>query len=250
MALGPLYASRPAVFLPTHAFVRRPAEWLRAISRHRATVSFAPELRLRPLRAARQGCRISRAWTCRAGGWRAAGPSRFTRRRSRRLPIAFARVGFARRASCPGTASPNTSWPRRSRRAAGRFAPTARSSAAACRCPVIVCGSPTSDGADLPEREVGEITAGRTIRHAGLLRERRVTCAPAGRRLAADRRPGLPGRRRTVRLRQGEGSHHRQRPQDLSAGPRVGRRRAGRASAAAGRSRSARRTPPAAIAWS
>ena len=42
MALGPLYASRPAVFLPTHAFVRRPAEWLRAISRHRATVSFAP----------------------------------------------------------------------------------------------------------------------------------------------------------------------------------------------------------------
>ena len=42
MALCPLYASRPAVFLPTQAFVKRPAEWLRAISRHRATVSFAP----------------------------------------------------------------------------------------------------------------------------------------------------------------------------------------------------------------
>jgi fatty-acyl-CoA synthase len=42
MALGPLYSSRPAVFLPTHVFVRRPAEWLRAISSHRATVSFAP----------------------------------------------------------------------------------------------------------------------------------------------------------------------------------------------------------------
>jgi fatty-acyl-CoA synthase len=42
MALGPLYASRPAVFLPTQAFVRRPVEWIRAISRHRATVSFAP----------------------------------------------------------------------------------------------------------------------------------------------------------------------------------------------------------------
>ena len=42
MALGPLYSARPAVFLPTHVFVRRPAEWLRAISRHRATVSFAP----------------------------------------------------------------------------------------------------------------------------------------------------------------------------------------------------------------
>ena len=42
MALGPLYSSRPAAFLPTRAFVRRPAEWLRAISRCRATVSFAP----------------------------------------------------------------------------------------------------------------------------------------------------------------------------------------------------------------
>jgi fatty-acyl-CoA synthase len=42
MALCPLYASRPAVFLPTQLFVKRPAEWLRAISRHRATVSFAP----------------------------------------------------------------------------------------------------------------------------------------------------------------------------------------------------------------
>ena len=42
MALGPLYSARPAVFLPTHVFVRRPAEWLRAISRYRATVSFAP----------------------------------------------------------------------------------------------------------------------------------------------------------------------------------------------------------------
>ncbi len=42
MALCPLYASRPAVFLPSQAFVKRPAEWLRAISRHRATVSFAP----------------------------------------------------------------------------------------------------------------------------------------------------------------------------------------------------------------
>jgi len=38
MALGPLYSARPGVFLPTHVFVRRPAEWLRAISRHRATL--------------------------------------------------------------------------------------------------------------------------------------------------------------------------------------------------------------------
>ena len=42
MALGPLYCGRPAVLLTPQAFARRPAEWLRAISRHRATISFAP----------------------------------------------------------------------------------------------------------------------------------------------------------------------------------------------------------------
>jgi acyl-CoA synthetase (AMP-forming)/AMP-acid ligase II len=42
MALGPLYAARPAVLMPPHLFVRRPAEWLRAITRHRGSVSFAP----------------------------------------------------------------------------------------------------------------------------------------------------------------------------------------------------------------
>jgi fatty-acyl-CoA synthase len=42
MALGPLYSGRPGVLMPPQAFVRRPGEWLAAISRHRATVSFAP----------------------------------------------------------------------------------------------------------------------------------------------------------------------------------------------------------------
>jgi acyl-CoA synthetase (AMP-forming)/AMP-acid ligase II len=42
MALGALYTGRTCVLLPPESFVRRPAEWLRAITRHRATVSFAP----------------------------------------------------------------------------------------------------------------------------------------------------------------------------------------------------------------
>jgi acyl-CoA synthetase (AMP-forming)/AMP-acid ligase II len=42
MALGALYAARPCVLLPPHEFVKRPVEWLRAITRHRGTVSFAP----------------------------------------------------------------------------------------------------------------------------------------------------------------------------------------------------------------
>ena len=42
MALGSLYTGRTCVLLPPEVFVRRPAEWLRAITRHRGTVSFAP----------------------------------------------------------------------------------------------------------------------------------------------------------------------------------------------------------------
>ncbi|MCU1382962.1 MAG: hypothetical protein JWL71_1659 [Acidobacteria bacterium] len=42
MALGALYTGRTCVLLPPELFVRRPTEWLRAITRHRGTVSFAP----------------------------------------------------------------------------------------------------------------------------------------------------------------------------------------------------------------
>ena len=42
MALGALYTQRTCVLVPPEAFVRRPAEWLRAITRHRGTISFAP----------------------------------------------------------------------------------------------------------------------------------------------------------------------------------------------------------------
>ena len=42
MSLGPLYGARPVILMPPEMFVRRPVEWLRAITRYRATVSFAP----------------------------------------------------------------------------------------------------------------------------------------------------------------------------------------------------------------
>src|SRR5262249_15783260 len=42
MSLGPLYSSRPGVLLMPQMFVKRPVEWLRAISKYRGTVSFAP----------------------------------------------------------------------------------------------------------------------------------------------------------------------------------------------------------------
>ena len=42
MALGALYTRRPCVLLTPQTFVKRPAEWLRAITRHRGSISFAP----------------------------------------------------------------------------------------------------------------------------------------------------------------------------------------------------------------
>jgi acyl-CoA synthetase (AMP-forming)/AMP-acid ligase II len=42
MALGALYTKCPCVVMPPQMFVRRPAEWLRAITRYRGTISFAP----------------------------------------------------------------------------------------------------------------------------------------------------------------------------------------------------------------
>ena len=42
MALGAMYTQAEAVLLTPEAFVKRPIEWLRSISRHRGTISFAP----------------------------------------------------------------------------------------------------------------------------------------------------------------------------------------------------------------
>jgi fatty-acyl-CoA synthase len=42
MAIGSLYAGRPCVLMTPQAFVKRPVEWLRALTRHQGTISFAP----------------------------------------------------------------------------------------------------------------------------------------------------------------------------------------------------------------
>ena len=42
MALGAMYTRADAVLMTPEAFVKRPIEWLRAISRYRGTISFAP----------------------------------------------------------------------------------------------------------------------------------------------------------------------------------------------------------------
>ncbi len=42
MAIGALYSGTPCVLLTPQAFVKRPVDWLRAITRHRGSISFAP----------------------------------------------------------------------------------------------------------------------------------------------------------------------------------------------------------------
>jgi fatty-acyl-CoA synthase len=42
MVLGPLYAACPCVLMTPQTFVKRPVEWLRALTRHHGTISFAP----------------------------------------------------------------------------------------------------------------------------------------------------------------------------------------------------------------
>jgi fatty-acyl-CoA synthase len=40
--IAPIFAEVPVVLLPTTSFVRRPSSWLDAVSRHRGTITFAP----------------------------------------------------------------------------------------------------------------------------------------------------------------------------------------------------------------
>jgi len=156
MALGPLYAARPAVFLPTHTFVRRPAEWLRAISRHGATVSFAPnfayDLCVRRIRESDlEGVDLSswRVAGCGAEPIHAPTLSAFADR--------FRAVGFRDTSFLPG-------YGLAEHVVAATFTPRGRplrTDGALVSCGVPLPGHclriADDEGTDLPEREVGEI---------------------------------------------------------------------------------------------
>jgi acyl-CoA synthetase (AMP-forming)/AMP-acid ligase II len=160
MALGPLYSARPGVFLTPQSFVKRPVEWLKAISRHRATVSFAPTFgyeqvvrRLRP--ADLNGLDLScwRAAGCGAEPIHAATLAQFAERLA---PVGFSETSFL---PCYGLAEhvvaatfPPRNRPLRSDRAGSAT--------------VVSCGRPLpghelrivrEDGAIAREEEIGEI---------------------------------------------------------------------------------------------
>lgn len=156
MALGPLYASRPAVFLPTRAFVGRPAEWLRAISRHRATVSFAPNFAYDLcVRRVKDSDLVGVDLSC----WRVAGCGSEPIHAPTLAAFAerFRHVGFRGTSFLPG-------YGLAEHVVAATFAPRDRS--ILTDGPFVSCGVPLPGhrlrivgelGTELPDRQVGEI---------------------------------------------------------------------------------------------
>ena len=168
-----VYVPGPLALIPPENFLARPALWLRAVARHRATVSVAPSFgyevaakRVRDEELA--GCDLSswRLAVCGAEPVPLAGLERFADR--------FARHGFDRRALCPvyglaeATLAVTFTPPGRGPAALGvdpvRLA--AAGEAAPGPRPIVSMGAPVpgtevqvrgEDGRERPERVVGRI---------------------------------------------------------------------------------------------
>ena len=176
MALGALYSARPCVLLPPQEFVKRPGEWLRAIARHRGTVSFAPNF-------AYDLCvrRVGDADTFDLSSWRVAGCGAEPIHAATLTAFAdrFAVAGFRETAFVPCyglaehvlavTVSPRGHGPRIDHVSADGLAeervaaPDDRGDRTVA---LVSCGTPLpdhhlrivgDDGRVLPERHVGEI---------------------------------------------------------------------------------------------
>ena len=182
---GPRAADRrstPVVYMPTLSFLKRPRAWLEAITRHRGTISFAPNFaygRVREARAARERPRGPRP--VRVAGRRLrrrADPGRRPSRRSatrsprrasgRDALAAVLRHGRAHAGDLVRTAreGPSRGRPRSQRRALGPLAAEpGDEDAGGRRCSVVVAAggrSPATrsrivdeEGEMLPERAGG-----------------------------------------------------------------------------------------------
>ena len=243
MALGALYAGRPCVLLPPQAFVKRPVEWLRAITRHRGTVSFAPDF-------AYDLCvrRVKDLDALDLSSWRVAGcgAEPIHPRTLAAFSAKFAAAGFRETSFLPcyglaehvvaATVAPlgrraaqRTHRRRRVDRARG--SPCRTRAAADGRCRWSAAGPPlpghrlriaAEDGRPLPERHVGEILLAGPSVMQGYYKERAVTAETIRDGWLHTGDLGYLSEGRAVRLRPREGPDHRQRPQVSPAGPRVG----------------------------
>ena len=178
MTLGALYSGRPSVLLTPQMFVKRPAEWLKAISKYRGTVSYGPNFAY-DLTARRvkdrdlEGLDLS-SWRiagCGAEPIHAPTLAAFAER--------FARVGFRATSFLPSygmaehvlaaTFPPRGRAPRVEHLASDALTTERRAVSAAPdepAVPLVSCGSALpghamrivgEDGRELGEREVGEV---------------------------------------------------------------------------------------------
>jgi acyl-CoA synthetase (AMP-forming)/AMP-acid ligase II len=194
MALGALYTGRPCVLLAPQAFVKRPVDWLRAITRHRGTVSFAPDF-------AYDLCvrRVKLLDGLDLSSWRVAGcgAEPIHPRTLAAFSDKFAAAGFRDTSFLPcyglaehvlaATVTPPGRRPRTedisadeltARRVAVPHAGDGRS------LPLVSCGAPLpghqlriagEDGRPLPERHVGEILLAGPSVMLGYYKERALT---------------------------------------------------------------------------
>ena len=195
MALGALYAGRPCVMLTPHAFVKRPVEWLRAITRHRGTVSFAPAF-------AYDLCvrRVKDLGALDLSSWRVAGcgaepihPGTLAA-----FSAKFAAAGFRETSFLPcyglaehvvaATVAPSGRRPRCERISADELIASRiavpHAGGGGRSLPLVSCGSAlpghrlriaAEDGRPLPERHVGEILLAGPSVMQGYYKERALT---------------------------------------------------------------------------
>jgi fatty-acyl-CoA synthase len=179
MALGPLYGGRPVVLMPPEMFVRRPVEWLRAITRYRATISYAPnfayDLCVRRVKDAEVDALDLSAWRVAGCGAEPVNAETLTAFAAKFAPVGFrgarfvpsyglaehvlaATLGARNREPRVDVVSSDALSDRRAARPIG----SAEDSATR----LVSCGRPLpghalrivrDDGSEAPEREVGEI---------------------------------------------------------------------------------------------
>ena len=243
MSLGAFYSGRPVVLMPPEMFVKRPVEWLRVISRYRASVSYAPNfaydlcvrrvkdrdldgLDLSSWRVAGCGAEPINAHTLEAfaGKFSRAGfrVSSFLPSYGLAEHVLAATFGVRQREPRVDVVSSDALS---ARRVAAGIDPADDS---AIR--LVSCGRPlpghavrivADDGAEARERQVGEIVLAGPSVMLGYCKDPESTSRGDPRWMAAHRRSRLPLGRGAVRLRAAEGSDRDERPQISPAGSRM-----------------------------